>query len=861
MAEKKKRKQSDFQPRDGNRETFGQKVQKPGTQAGGQKDFHKPQQKTFRRKVRKPEMETGGQTENHAFKEEKAFAREQKDFRKSEQNTFGQNVQKSGNEQEQKKADYHRRDTYRQSQKKDSSHKKRVRKEQDSREKKERAFMEVSGNSFTQDSANTFTEGADSEFCESNRLKKKRKQAEKAAGKAKKAREKLPKKREYTLQRVYDEESGKGKYVVVPFDVEKPYKADGIGKKTMQRVQMEGKNFVHGKIAENEKENAAVEGFHKTEQRGEDLFAFVRRQYKGKEHRQRAKIARLEKKQFQKEVDFRYEKFLEENPQMKKKALQKRIQKQRIKREYLKARQKKAATKSAQEAVSKSASVTTTIAKKLQEIARKNAGIFVTVGVMAVLLVMIMTSMASCGAMFAGTQSTIMAASYLSEPKEIDAADLQFTRLELDLQQEIDRIETDYPGYDEYSYNLGEIGHNPFTLISYLSAVYTEFTASEVESEAQALFEEMYTLTTTPDTETRTRTVIKTGTRPVIDPVTGEETEEEYEYEDEEEYEVSILRVVLTVKPLETIAAGKMDTEQKETYALYMETGGLLQQFASPVDLYWYNYVSSYYGYRKNPNTGNEELHRGVDIALPTGTTVYAAHDGLVTAAAYDSHYGNYVVIEKDGYTTKYAHMDSLNVRSGQRVKKGDVIGTTGNTGSSTGSHLHIECLYNGEYYNPLFYFDVGEGTLYGETPGGNGGNRPGNVTPPESYDDEAVQALMSEAEKYLGFPYVWGGSSPSTSFDCSGFVCYVFTNSGVHNLPRTTAQGIYDQCTPVPAAEAKPGDIIFFTGTYNSAGAVSHVGIYCGNGVMIHCGDPIAYASINTSYWQSHFYSFGRLN
>lgn len=125
--------------------------------------------------------------------------------------------------------------------------------------------------------------------------------------------------------------------------------------------------------------------------------------------------------------------------------------------------------------------------KKLQEIAGKNAGVLITVGIVAVLLVMIMTSVSSCGAMFADTQSTVLAASYLSEPAEIDVTDLQFTRLELDLQNEIDNIETDYPGYDEYSYNLGEIGHNPFTLIGYLSAVHTEFTASEVESEVQAL--------------------------------------------------------------------------------------------------------------------------------------------------------------------------------------------------------------------------------------------------------------------------------------------------------------------------------------------------------------------------------------
>ena len=224
------------------------------------------------------------------------------------------------------------------------------------------------------------------------------------------------------------------------------------------------------------------------------------------------------------------------------------------------------------------------------------------------------------------------------------------------------------------------------------------------------------------------------------------------------------------------------------------------------------------------------------------------------------SSYGNYVVIEDgNGYCTKYAHLDTLSVSAGQAVVHGDAIGTTGNTGSSTGSHLHIECLYNGEYYNPLFYFEAGEGTLYGES--GAPGSGGGGAIPPDSYDDATVQALMEEAAKYLGYPYVWGGSSPSTSFDCSGFVCWVFTNSGVHDLPRTTAQGIYDQCTPIPAADAKAGDIIFFTGTYNSTGAVSHVGIYCGNGVMIHCGDPIKYSRISTSYWQSHFYAFGRLN
>ena len=131
---------------------------------------------------------------------------------------------------------------------------------------------------------------------------------------------------------------------------------------------------------------------------------------------------------------------------------------------------------------------------------------------------------------------------------------------------------------------------------------------------------------------------------------------------------------------------------------------------------------------------------------------------------------------------------------------------------------------------------------------------------PGEALDDPAFAALIAEATKYIGWPYVWGGSSPSTSFDCSGFVCWVYTASGVHNLPRTTAQGIYNQCAIISPSEAKPGDIIFFTGTYDSPGPVSHVGIYVGDGMMLHCGSPIQYANINSSYWQTHFYAFGRL-
>lgn len=297
-----------------------------------------------------------------------------------------------------------------------------------------------------------------------------------------------------------------------------------------------------------------------------------------------------------------YEKFISENPHLKgnspKKQLQRQLQKQRIKREYAKARRVGAEAKTAKETFTKTANAATGIAKKLQEIATKNKTLIITVGIFALLLIMIMSALSSCGSMFTGTVTTTMASTYLSLPAEIDAADLSFTEKEMELQNKIDRIETDYPGYDEYDYNLGAIGHDPYTLISYLSAVHTEFTAAGIESEIQELFDAMYSLTTEEVEETRTRTVTKTGTRIVTNP-DGTTRTEEYEYEEEEEYTVTILRVTLTVTPLESIVVGRMDSEQTEIFGAYTETKGGLQVFASPVDYYWYYYISSYYGYRK----------------------------------------------------------------------------------------------------------------------------------------------------------------------------------------------------------------------------------------------------------------------
>ena len=705
----------------------------------------------------------------------------------------------------------------------------RIHRQHDTRTRVKDTFIQSDGH--FHDKAG-FVEDAGAEVANS-KLDKLEKKAEKAANKTEKARKRLPQRKEYKLVRHFDEKTGKVTYELQTNRMLKKQKRESPVTAAQRRAMMEAQGFVHQKISENEKENAGVEGAHKTEQAGEDVVRYAQR-FKGNRYaRRQNKVATLEKKQFKAETNFRYQKYLEENPEIKKKAFQKRLQKQRIKREYAKALKKGTEAKQAAGYAKKAAQTTTNIARKIQEFARKHIGAIATIGLFGLFFMLIAAGVSSCSAVINGGLSATMAGSYQSVPAQLDASDEAMTAREMTLQNTIDSIEDDYPDYDEYDYNLEEIGHNPFTLINYLSAIKVNVVAADVDAEIESLFDEMYELTLTPRVETRTRTVI------------NEETGEE----EEEEYEVSILGVELTRKPLEDIVAERLtgNDDASVLYAGYQATNGALQQFYTPLDIDWYNMISSYYGYRKNPITGDNQFHRGIDIAVPEGTEVYAGHDGTVTTAEYNDDYGNYIVItDSKGFTTKYAHLESMKVSAGQTVRHGEIIGKTGNTGASTGSHLHLECLSDGEYYNPLFYFENGNGSIYGTTdPIGGSGD---------------VAALIAEAENYLGYPYVWGGSNPSTSFDCSGFVCYVLTHSGYCDMPRTTAQGIYNRCTPISASEARAGDIIFFTGTYNSGNPVTHVGIYAGNGQMIHAGDPIKYSSINTPYWQSHFYGFARV-
>lgn len=535
-------------------------------------------------------------------------------------------------------------------------------------------------------------------FTGSRKLEKLQEKSEKAGKRLEKAKEKLPKEKHYHWERVFNEETGKASYVLVAVETEKTCKKASVTKKAVNKLGIESRNFIHGKIAETEKENAGVEAAHKTEQASEEFFGVVAGSFRKQGCRKTEKAAKLEKKKIKADNLFLNQKYIEENPGIKKKAARKKLQKERIKRRYAKAFRDGQIAGSPEEAAVKTKNMAAAVARKLQEITRVNTAIAVTAGVIFLLFIIVMFSFSSCGAMFADTFTMAMAGTYLSRPAEIDAAELYFTQMEMDLQERIENIPDDYPGYDEYSYNSGEIRHDTFTLISYLSAVYTEFTAGNVAGETASLFNSMYNLELEPVTETRTKVEIFT----VTDPVTGATVNVPVETE----YEVTILKVTLSATPLENIVAERMDTGQKEAFDAYMETKGALQQFSTPLHMDWYGSISSYYGYRKDPVTGQGQLHRGIDISVPEGTEVYATHNGTVSASGYDSIYGSYIVItDSKGFTTKYACLGSIYVSAGQEIADGTQIGTSGTAGESTESHLHLEMMYNGVYYNPVFYF------------------------------------------------------------------------------------------------------------------------------------------------------------
>ncbi len=672
------------------------------------------------------------------------------------------------------------------------------------------------------------------------KLTQAKRRAERVDRKLEKARDKLPTRRHVRMKKESDPDTGE---VTRSLRFEKEIKTRRQhlkGPLPLRPVKAAGNTalrYGHRKMFEVEEENVGTKAAHRTEMAAEGLARSAYRFHKTRPYR---RVSRLQHKSVKMNARAAYQQALHDNPKLRSNMLSRMRQKQRIKRQYAKAAREAKRTGAT---VKQAGSV---VAKTFRAVAGFVSRHPAVVGVIVLLLLLvfvIMTMFSSCSNMAGSGMSAIFMSSYTASDSDIDAAELAYREWETELQHQIADAETNYPDFDEYRFQVGDIGHNPYELMAYLTAKYQDFTFADVEADLREIFAEQYTLTFTPEVEERYN-----------DPY------DEDEDGDLEPYDYRILHVTLTSRSFSDVIAGRMDADQREHHDLLMDTKGNRQYTLSPFDFDWIPYISEYYGWRVHPITGAMDNHRAVDIAVAEGTQILAAHDGTVTTATAHDQYGNYVAIDgANGLVTKYAHCSALLVSAGQEVKQGDVIALVGSTGDSTGAHLHFEVIKNVVYLNPLFFsetIDNGTGSTAPGTPGGP--EIPAN--PGAAMGDGSFDALMEEAASHLGKAYVFGASGPDV-FDCSGYVWYCLYQSGVIDTGRTTAYGLYAQCTPVSPENAKPGDLIFFQGTYSTTSPTSHIGIYIGGGMMIHCANGgVAYDSVNTSYWQQHLYGYGRL-
>lgn len=553
-------------------------------------------------------------------------------------------------------------------------------------------------------------------FTPEERAENAKKKAEVLGGKLEQAKKDLPKQRRPALKRTVDPETGKVKHSVYLAEEVKPRgKRSAAGRVVTASGRMANRQL-HRKLRQVEQENVGTEAAHKTELVTErTVSSAVRHGHRYIKDAPYRKVEKLERKSAKATVEARYREAIRDTPELQEHTFKAQLQKRRLKRKYAKELRKAQQAAGGATVWERAKNAVTGAAQTAGDfIVQHQKGALCMAGVLALMICLLMSGLSSCSAMLEGVTGAITSTSYTAEDPDIRQAESDYTALEKQLEREMGSIEQTHSGYDEYRYDVDTIGHDPNELIAYLTVKFGDFKPDEVQAALKDLFERQYTVTLTPVSETRYKTVSHTN----------------------KDGTTSSRRVAYTYKIL---------------------------------------YVT----------VRNRSL----------GTVVRE----LLT----EDEYKRYQVIFQ------------------QKGNRPDIFG-------------------DNIYANPS------EGPKY-EIPG-------------EALSDPSFKALITEAEKYLGWPYVWGGSSPSTSFDCSGFVCWVYTASGVHNLPRTTATGIYNQCTVISKSEAKPGDLVFFTKTYDCDGPVSHIGIYVGNGMMIHAGSPIKYASIETSYWQEHFYAFGRL-
>ena len=400
-------------------------------------------------------------------------------------------------------------------------------------------------------------------------LEKYIKKSDKAADKLDEARAKIPKKKKLVKERTFDETTGKGKTRLHFEEREKPQNYGKAHKNPLSRPAQEAGIFVHNKVHSVEKDNSGVEGAHKSEETAEKAAKYgarkVKEGYRSHKLKPYRAAAKAEKAAEKANANYLYQKALHDNPQIAaSNPFSRYMQKQRIKKQYAKsvkaqgAKTVKNAAGNTRKAAKKTAEETK---KAIAFVGRHPAGVCIAVGAL-LLFIMVSSALSSCGAMFSGMINGIVGTSYTSEDADLVAVENNYTALETELQREIDNIERDHPGYDEYRYDLDSIGHNPHELASYLTALLQTYTPQSAQAELNRVFAMQYTLTLTEETEIRYRTETST------DPETGETTTEEVPYE------YHILNVKLTNKPISEIAEELLTPQQLEMYRVYLETSG-----------------------------------------------------------------------------------------------------------------------------------------------------------------------------------------------------------------------------------------------------------------------------------------------
>ena len=401
------------------------------------------------------------------------------------------------------------------------------------------------------------------------------KKSEKAADKLDAAKAALPKQKKLVKERTFEETTGKAKTRLRFEEQEKPIPGGKAHSNPLSRPAQEAGIFVHNKIHSVEKDNSGVEGAHKSEELAEKGAKYgtrkIREGYRSHKLKPYRAAAKAEKAAEKANVNYLYHKTLHENPQLTSNPLSRFMQKRQIKRQYVKAA-KTGGTATAKKAAENTRKAAKKTAEETRQaaafVARHPAGVCIAVAAL-LLFIMVSAGLSSCGAMFSGMMNGVLGTSYTSEDSDLVATENNYAAKETELQQRIDNIERDNPGYDEYRYDLDNIGHNPHELASYLTALLQSYTPQSAQAELNRVFDKQYTLTLTEEIEVRYRTETRTDTWTDEDGNSHSDT-----YTVEVPYNYYILNVKLTNKPINSFVSELLTVEQLEMYRVYLETSG-----------------------------------------------------------------------------------------------------------------------------------------------------------------------------------------------------------------------------------------------------------------------------------------------